>query len=185
MKRLVLAPLVGAVAFSVSISAWAKPEGHGALVAGIGSLGREDGPLVFPAFSGALRGELWFLRERDADFGFGPFAGLSTAAFEHYGAAAGLSFVLPLNSTYPFILSVAAGALSQHPGWSPSVEGWLFWGPSSHNFHSSYAMASGLLLGYQQGLGERRVTIISLAAQLDLGLVALPFIALEQWVAGG
>jgi hypothetical protein len=174
----------------VAVVAWsalceARPQGHGALAMGVCARDREDHALEFPRFCGSLHAELLLGRERDSDLGLGPYVGLSTASFDHYGAAGGMSLLLPLSPTYPFIVSLAGGALSNTPSWSPTVEVWLFWGPASYNFHSRYAMTSGLLLGFQQSLGDERVSITSLSGQLDLGLVALPFIAAHQWLFGG
>jgi len=166
-------------------AAKAAPQAHGAVAIGLCAVERETARTEFPRFSGVLRGELWFGRERDRDLGLGPLVSLSTASFDRYAVTAGASLVLPISPTYPFILSATGGALETDAGWAPGVEAWLFWGPMSYNFHSSYAMASGLLLGFQTSLGEERLTIVSLNGQLDLGLVALPFILTEQWLVGG
>jgi len=183
-------PVVVLLLAGATCSAWASrapaaPQGHAAIAAGVAVLDRTERRGGFPEFSGAVRGELFFGRERDKDLGLGPLVTLSSVSFEHYGASAGLSALLPASPTFPFIASLAGGVLSTRPGWSPSVEAWLFWGPASYNFHARYAMASGVLFGYQTSLGSERVTVISVNGQLDLELVALPFILVHQWIAGG
>lgn len=185
MTRALVSWLLGMAVGAWSLQSRASPQGHAAVAVGICALARESGDPAFPRFCGAVRGEVLLLRQRDRDFGLGPYLGVSTASFDTLAATTGASFVLPASPTYPFVLSLAGGAFSEPSGWSPVVEAWLFWGPHSYNFHSHYAMASGLLLGYQQSLGDERTSIVSLSGQLDLEFVAIPFIAAHQWIAGG
>jgi hypothetical protein len=164
--------------------AGAAPQWHGAVAGGVCSIELDSG-VQFPRFCGALKSELLLGRERDSDFGFGPLLHLGSAHFDHYTASAGVSALLPVSPTYPAIVSLSGGALRSESRWAPVLEGWLFWGPSSYNFHSHYAMASGFLFGAQLGLGSRRFGTLSLALQLDLQWLAIPFIAAHQWVFAG
>lgn len=99
-------------------------------------------------------------------------------------ASAGLSGLVPLSPTFPFILSAGAVANTRGGELSPGADLWLFWGPTSYNFHSSYSMASGILLGAQHTWGSAPATAIALGAQLDLALAAIPFLALFELLSG-
>jgi hypothetical protein len=69
-------------------------------------------------------------------------------------------------------------------GFDPGIEASLFFGPSSYNFHSSYSMASGLLIGVQQVWGSHSATSFALALQVDMAWLALPVIAFVEVLRG-
>lgn len=136
------------------------------------------------AWCGSASGHVLFLRSRDRDLGLGPYARVLGVLGDSASASAGLSALLPVSPTFPFILSAGAVANTRGGEVSPGADLWLFWGPSSYNFHSSYSMASGLLLGAQRTWGAAPGTIIALGAQLDLALAVIPFIALFEVLRG-
>lgn len=131
-----------------------------------------------------LRGHLLFGRERDRDLGLGPYARLTNLWGGGNALGTGASALLPLSATYPFVLSLGAVVESHREARNAGFEAWLFWGPSSYNFHSSYSMASGLLAGLWRTWGERNATTLALAAQLDLVWLSIPFIALFEVTSG-
>jgi len=132
----------------------------------------------------ALSGHVLWGRERDSDLGLGPYLRASHVWGEAMRLAGGASALLPLSPTYPFILS-AGGLVKLGDGDTlPGVEAWLFWGPSSYNYHSRYSMASGLLVGVQRSFGPRPATTFALALQVDMVWLALPVIALYEWFRG-
>lgn len=136
------------------------------------------------AWCGSLSGHALFLRNRDRDFGVGPYARVLTVLGRGVSGSAGVSALVPVSPTFPFILSAGVAGDASGGGLSPGADFSLFWGPSSYNFHSSYSMASGLLVGVQRVWGTEPATTLSLGAQLDLALVAIPFIALFEVLQG-
>ena len=68
--------------------------------------------------------------------------------------------------------------------WRPGVSGWLFFGSRSFNFHSSYVMAGGLLLGVERDLRDPNQSAVVIAAQIDGLVLALPFVLGYEWLAG-
>jgi len=136
------------------------------------------------AWCGSLSGQVLFLRNRDRDFGVGPYARVLTVLGTGTSASAGVSALVPVSPTFPFILSAGLVGDTSAGELSPGVDFSLFWGPSSYNFHSSYSMASGLLVGLQRTWGEASNTTLLLGGQLDLALAAIPFIALYEVLRG-
>ena len=142
--------------------------------------GAEDGW----ALCGSASGYVLFLRERDRDFGVGPYARGLMVLGDSMSAGAGVSALLPISPTFPFVLSAGAVANTRDGEISPGADLWLFWGPSSYNFHSSYSMASGLLVGAQKTWGAAPATTLMLGAQIDFAFAAIPFIALYEVMRG-
>lgn len=144
-----------------------------------------DGPADAGWFwCGSASGHALFLRSRDRDFGVGPYARVLGVLGDSGSASAGVSALVPASPTFPFILSAGAVANTRGGDLSPGADLWLFWGPTSYNFHSSYSMASGVLIGAQKTWGPAPGTTIALAGQLDLALAAIPFIALFELLRG-
>jgi hypothetical protein len=161
----------------------ADPQWHVGLSPG-GCLVHRSGSDQDFAWCGSVSSHLLFLRQRDSDFGLGPYARVLGILGDSASASAGLSALLPLSPTYPFIISLGAVAASHDNAANAGAAAWLFWGPTSYNFHSSYSMASGLLIGAQKTWGTEPTTVLAFAAQLDLVLVAMPFIFLFEVLRG-
>jgi len=136
------------------------------------------------AWCGSVSGHVLFLRNRDRDVGVGPYARVLGVLGDSASASAGVSALVPLSPTFPFIVSAGAVANTRGGELSPGADLWLFWGPSSYNFHSSYSMASGVLVGAQKTWGAEPGTLLALGAQLDLAFAAIPFIALFELLRG-
>jgi hypothetical protein len=120
------------------------------------------------------RADLWLLRTRDADWGFGPTVEAWTSQFDDLHAGGGVSLLAPLWPAVPFVLS--AGPSYDFTRRTPEATLELFWGPSSYNFHGSYALTNGLFARVTQELGGSSATRITLGVRVDLALFALPFV---------
>jgi hypothetical protein len=82
------------------------------------------------------------------------------------------------------VLSAGGYARKSAFGWEPGVEGFVFFGSRSYNFHSSYGIAAGVIGGLQFGLGDSRESAIVIALQLDGQILLLPFAAAYQLLRG-
>jgi len=180
--RALVAGAVGLAVYATPAIASAGPQWHLGLSPG-GCYVRESDAAGW-AWCGSLSGHALFLRTRDRDFGLGPYVRFQAVLDNSVSASAGASALVPLSPTFPFILS--AGVMGDRRGGAlhPGVDVSLFWGPSSYNFHSSYSMANGLLVGLQRTWGTTPATTLALGAQLDLALAVIPFIALYEVLRG-
>lgn len=131
-------------------------------------------------FCGSFRGDLLFGRERNADYALGPYATFGTATFSDVRFGGGLSLLLPtLEGDFPIVLS--AGALSRN-GTDLRLSGEAFFGLRSHNFHGSYTMASGIVLGGDSALSGGQGNTLYVGLQIDGLWLALPFILGYEWL---
>ncbi|HWZ89655.1 MAG TPA: hypothetical protein VNW92_12415 [Polyangiaceae bacterium] len=158
----------------------AEPEWNVAAQTSLCGLGEHGKVWEKTGFCGAVRGDLLFGRERNADFAWGPYATLGTAKFSDARFGAGLSLLVPtFGGDFPVVLS--AGALSRN-GTDARVSGQLFFGLRSHNFHGAYAMASGFVLGGDAGMTDNHGTTLYAGLQVDGLWLALPFILGYEWL---
>lgn len=180
--RTVVACLLALAATAIEGRAAAGPQWHLALSPGgcYVDAPANDGW----SWCGSASGHILFLRSRDRDLGLGPYARVLGVVGDGTSTSAGASALLPVSPTFPFVLSAGALVSSRGDELSPGVDLWLFWGPTSYNFHSSYSMASGVLIGAQKTWGSTPATTIALMGQLDFALAAIPFIALFELVQG-
>ncbi len=123
-------------------------------------------------------------RSRSKDIGLGPHVALETAGFDDLRVGGGATAVLPLIGSVPFVLSAGGYARKSALGWEPGVATSLMIGSRSYNFHSSYGVAAGLLVGLHVGLGDSRETAIVVAGQVDMLFLLMPFITAYGWVRG-
>lgn len=133
-------------------------------------------------FCAGARGDLWLLRERDADWGLGPYAELWTVQFDDLHLGGGIAVVAPVWPAVPFVLSVG-------PAFDASrrvAEGTatLFWGLSSYNFHSPYALADGVFLKVDRSLASTPTTRVSVGVRVDTLWLALPFVIAYEAARG-
>jgi hypothetical protein len=133
-----------------------------------------------------LRGDLMFFREKNADFGIGPYAEVLTNGFNQIQFGGGGTFLLPVLDTLPVVVSggLYARKGDDRFGLTPGVATSLFWGSRSYNYHSSYVLAAGLLGELRYGLGPNHETSIVVGAQIDLVAFSLPFVFLASVVRG-
>ncbi len=121
------------------------------------------------------RGDVLFLRDRNGQMALGPYLDVATPWFHGVDVGAGGSWLLPLTSEIPAILS-AGGFLRDGSGrsWAPGVEGNVFVGSRSFNFHSWYGLAVGLF-GQTRWVPASPSTLdVVVGVQLDTELLVLP-----------
>lgn len=154
----------------------ARPQANVGLTLGVAEVGHRDDPFGKLHFSMGGRGDVLFFRERNADWGVGPYAEVLTTSFDDLQLGAGLSALVPVHDYLPIVVS--GGAYGRHSdfGWEPGVAASVFWGTRSYNYHASYGLTAGLLLQGRYGLGDSRETAVILAGQVDLALIGLPFL---------
>jgi hypothetical protein len=133
-----------------------------------------------------LRGDLLFLREKNSDFGIGPYAELLSNGFADIQLGGGATLLLPVLDTFPLLLSGGAYARKGDDrfGMTPGLAASLFWGSRSYNFHSPYVLTAGLLGEFRYGLGPSHETSIIVGAQVDLEAFALPIVFLVSAARG-
>jgi len=165
---------------AVSVPVRADPQASLGLTAGA-ALQDVAGPgPVAPMFHVGGRADVLWLRSRPGQMALGPYADVATAWFTNVDTGAGLEWLLPVTTDFPAILS--AGAFARNGAgrsWAPGVEGTLFLGARSFNFHSWYGMSTGLFV---QGrwVPEPTATLdVVLGIQLDAELLVLPWLLLN------
>lgn len=165
----------------------AEPQANAALTIGAAGVGLDRAVWDTTVFHLGLRGDVLFLRDAPSDFGLGPYAELFTHAFDELQLGGGVSALLPVSETLPFVASIGAYGRVGDDGFGlePGVSAALFWGSRSYNYHSAYGMAGGLLVQGRLGLGSSKETAIIIGAQLDLYILAMPAVFLINAAKGG
>jgi hypothetical protein len=126
-------------------------------------------------FCGDVYSDLILGRERERDFGVGPYLGLGTVAFEDLRARAGASLHVPAWEDFAFVLS-GGGLLDD--GGQPGIDAALFFGIRSYNFHGAYNFAGGVVLDAQKTFGDDESTVVALGLRVDGLALAVPFLLL-------
>ncbi|WP_437975155.1 hypothetical protein WMF11_45075 [Sorangium sp. So ce295] len=167
-------------------AARAEPQASAGVTVGLAGVGLDRQLWDSTVFHLGLRGDVLFGRAANDDFGVGPYAEVLTHAFDEIQTGAGVSVLAPIHDSFPLVLSTGA-----YGRWSddarsvkPGIAAAIFWGGRSYNFHSRYGMSTGLLAQGRFGLGGSKETAVVLAAQLDLALLALPFVYLFEAAKG-
>jgi hypothetical protein len=170
-----VAGLAGVVASTTATGAAAEPQASVGLTVGA-ALEDVVGPRsVLPALHLGGRGELLLFRSNPRQMGFGPYLDVATAGFENVDAGGGVSWLVPLVEDVPVVLSGGAFARNgQERSWAPGVEGTLFAGSHSYNFHSWYAMAVGFFAQSRWVPASPATFDVVLGVQLDAELLVLP-----------
>ncbi len=154
-----------------------RPQINTAFVTGLCGHGEPHSLWSDSAWCNGLRADVLFGRARNSDFALGPYVHVTSAGFWDARYGAGLSWLVPVTGDFPLILSGGAGG---HELEAPALEGWLFFGPRTYNFHALYSLSAGLLLGFQRDLGARSANQFVIAAQIDGLVLALPFLLAYQ-----
>jgi hypothetical protein len=160
--------------------AHARPQANAAWTTGACGRGAEGALWQDTAWCNGIRADVLFGRERGRDWAFGPYAQISSAGFWDARYGAGVSVLAPLHEDFPLVLSLGAGA---HELEAAQLEGWLFWGPRTHNFHASYSIGAGLLLGASRDLSSSGESALFAGVQIDGLLLALPFVLAYEAIA--
>jgi hypothetical protein len=182
MRCAVAGLLVVASAFVGEGVASADVQGNAGMTIGGGVADVRASP--YAAFHLGVRGDLLFFRQRNADMALGPYVEVGTVAFNSFETGGGLSWLIPVSSTLPVILS--AGSYGRHTGpfsWEPGIATSLFVGSRSYNFHSAYSLMLGGFLQARHGLGDGRQADLLLGVHADLALLAWPWIYAYQAIA--
>jgi hypothetical protein len=178
--RVVLAVTATLTSLLVVSVARADPEWNVAAQSSLCGLGTNGRIWQKTGFCGAVRTDVLFGRERNADFALGPYASIGTATFSDLRLGGGLTLLVPtLAGDFPVLLS--AGALTSN-GDDVRVSSELFFGLRSHNFHGHYAMAGGFIVGADRGVAGDRATTIYVGLQVDGLWLALPFVLGYEWL---
>lgn len=168
---------LGLGSFTWNLPAQARPQANAGLTLGVAEVGDRSDLFGSTRFTLGARGDVLFLRERNADWGLGPYAELLTTTFHDLQIGGGASALLPIHDYLPLVIFGGGYARNtERFGWEPGLAASIFWGSRSYNYHASYGLAAGLLLQGRYGLGDSRETAIILGAQVDLALVSLPFV---------
>lgn len=168
----------------VAHPARAAPQWNASALTGVCGTGDSGAFWEHTCWFNALRGDVLLGRSRNADLAAGPFMELSTAGFSDVRLAFGPTLLLPVHPYFPVVLQAGMRERHSELGWSPGLHGSVFVGSRSYNFHSNYVLAGGLVLTAQRGLDQPHDTLIAVAVQVDVLLLALPFIAGYAWLRG-
>jgi hypothetical protein len=157
-----------------SSPAHARPQANTGLVLGVAGRG-EEALWEETVFWGGLHGDLLFGREGNGDLGIGPYLSLHTAAFDDVRPGAGASLLVPIHELVPAIVS--AGAFARLGGEAAAgASGRLFLGARSFNYHGAYNLSAGVVIGVDRTFAGPDETVLTVAAQVDGLLFALPFV---------
>jgi hypothetical protein len=158
----------------------ATPQANAAWATGVCGTGAKAELWQETSFCNGLRADVLFGRDRGRDFALGPYAQINTAGFWDARYGAGLSVLVPVSEDFPLVLSLGAGG---HELDALQAESWLFWGTRSYNFHGSYSMAAGLLLGASRDLAGDGRSALFAGVQIDGLVLGLPFLLAYEAIA--
>jgi hypothetical protein len=165
----------------------ADAQGTAGLTIGAAGVGVDHAFWDKTQFHLGARGDVLFGRNKNADFGAGPYLELMSHGFDDFQLGTGASLLIPVFDTFPFVASFGGygRAAKDVSGIEPGIAAELFWGSRSYNFHSGYVMTAGIVPQFRYGLGPTKETSIVIAAQIDFLAIALPFIFLYNAARGG
>ncbi len=188
MRAALRATLASSIALALhffSLDANAAPQGSVGLTGGFALTNLRDDSGPRPAFHLGLRADLLFLRAREKDMAIGPYIEALTERFNSTDFGAGLEWLLPAIPAFPFVVS-AGGFAHDAPGfggYQPGVAATLFFGPRSSNFFSTYGLANGIFAQARYGFGDPKETDILFGVQVDLAVLALPWLLTYEAIA--
>jgi hypothetical protein len=161
----------------------AEPQWNGGLVAGLAGTSR-SALWSDTAFFGALRGDVLLGRSSNRDIGAGPSLELGTVGFADVRILGGITALFPLGELLAVAMTPGAYARAAPGGTVPGASGRAFFGIRPYNYGSRYGLAGGLILGFDQDLGQGREHACTIAVQVDGLLLALPAMLLVGWLRG-
>ncbi len=182
--RRTLALVAALGSLTVAPSAQAEPQYNASLVTGVCGTGTDSNYWQDTCWFNGLRADVMLGRSRASDFGIGPYLDATTAGFEDARFGGGVTALVPWHAYFPLVLSAGGYARRDHERWEPGLAAWAFIGSRSFNYHSSYIMAGGLIVGVHHGLGDTRETAIVIGAQIDALALALPFLFAYEALRG-
>jgi hypothetical protein len=127
------------------------------------------------------RGDVLFLRSRGSDMALGPYVDVATSSFHDADVGGGLEWLLPVRDDLPFVLSGGFFARTgEGRAWAPGVEGTVFWGSRSYNFHSWYGLAAGLFAQTRYLPGSPEQMDMVFGIQIDGEILLMPSMLILQ-----
>jgi hypothetical protein len=182
MRPVSVGLLASLACVGIAESALADPQASIGLTAGA-AVQDVVGP-VGPGVSvhAGAHADLLLLRDHNGQMALGPYLDVATAGFHDLDTGAGLSWLIPLTPDVPAVLS-AGGLVRNGDGrnWAPGLEGKLFVGSRSFNFHSWYGLAAGLFVQTKWVPDSPSTLDLVVGLQIDMELVVLP--AMLVWGA--
>jgi hypothetical protein len=181
-------PFAAAAVLGVLSCGWARPA-HADPQASVGltggaSFGGVIGPVSQTTLHLGGRADVLFLRQRERDMAVGPYVDVGTRGFHDVDVGGGGEWLIPLTEDVPIVASAGMFARSGSGGaWSPGIETTLFCGSRSYNFHSWYGLAAGVFVQSRWVPTSPASLDIVAGVQLDLALIAMPFILAYEAVA--
>lgn len=177
------AVLLGALVGNLPTEAHADPQFSSSLTLGGGATDLRDGSRTRPVFHLGAWADLMLLRKRLTDMAVGPYVHVDTAAFDTLNVGGGLSWLIPFGS---LALVTSAGILThiERGDAFTGAAGTLFFGSKSYNYHSTYALTGGVFVQGRYGLGDSRQADVVGGVQVDLSILALPFVYAYQALRG-
>jgi hypothetical protein len=127
------------------------------------------------------RGSVLFLRNRGDEMAIGPYLDVATLNFHDIDLGGGAEWLIPVRDDLPVVLS--AGAFFRDGNgrsWDPGMEGTVFFGSRSYNFHSWYGLAAGLFAQTRWVPASPSTLDVGIGLQIDGEILALPAIFLYQ-----
>ncbi|HEY3497028.1 MAG TPA: hypothetical protein VGK73_20155 [Polyangiaceae bacterium] len=157
----------------VTARAQAEPQGHVALRTAVCGSGEHGALWQESHFCGSVIGDLLFFRQRNRDFGFGPYLELTTAGFFDVRWGGGASLLIPILEDLPLVIELGGYG---HELEAAALGGSVFWGARSYNFTSAYNVSVGAFISAYRDLDERGANLLVAGFELDGFVVALPFL---------
>ena len=148
-----------------------------------GTLENVTTPAPGPALHLGGRGDLLLRSPSNRGMGLGPYLDVATAGLRDVDLGGGLGWLLPLSEDAAMVVS--AGALARQGegrSWAPGAEGTVFAGARSFNYHSWYGLAAGVFAQTRWIPAPPASVDVVLGVQLDLELLALPWLLLWESV---
>lgn len=167
-----------------SAPAYADPQGNVSIISGLCGEGTREDLWQSTCWYNALHGDVLLGRDRNSDFGIGPYLEVGTAGFDDLRLGGGGSLQIPVHPYVPAVLSLGGYARRFDSQWGQGLAADLFIGSRSYNFHSAYVMTGGVSLGARYGVGDNKELTLIVAAQLDSSVIWLPAVIVYNWIAG-
>jgi hypothetical protein len=177
VSRLLFTAGLFAAALVGSGQALADPQGHVAVRAAACGVGEDGKVWQSTRFCSAVAGDLLFFRERNRDFGVGPFLEVGSAGFWDTRFGGGVSLLAPITEDFPLVLSVG---LYDHELRAASLGATVFWGARSYNFGGNYNWSLGFYASGYRDLDHDRDTLVSAGLEIDGFFIAAPFLFAYQ-----
>jgi hypothetical protein len=168
-----LARTAGLGVLLLTSAARAEPQTHVAWRTAVCGAGSRAEVWSRTRFCNALFADVLLLRERNRDFGVGPYIEISTAGFWDARFGGGTSVLLPVSENFPLVVSLG---LYDHALEQAALGASVFWGARSYNFGGAYNYAFGVYASAQRDLGGERDSLVSVGIEIDGFFLLAPFI---------